>query len=216
MNSICLYSKYSSNSKKLLKMIADKIPNINYICVDNEKVRGRILNNKNIKIDYVPCILIVRENGIIEKYEGQHAFQWAQNLLAKLKPPKKNIPITKAKPIIPKKIHIQKRKEEKTSIDSINFEESQIPAPKPPQTQIPTPKPPQTQIPTPKPPQTQIPVPKPQTHNSIATQLENQQGSNKAIKSESIKVSDLAANMQKEREMLDSAIKKPPNYPKDK
>ena len=216
MNSVCLYSKYSSNSKKLLKTIADKIPNINYICVDNEKVRGRILNNKNIKIDYVPCILIIRETGIVEKYEGQHAFQWAQNLLEKLKPPKKNIPITKAKPIIPKKIHIQKRKEKKTAIDSISFEDPQTPAPKPPQTQ--TPKPPQTQTPkppqtpVPKPPQTQTPVPKP----PVATQLENQQGSNKAIKNENIKIADLAANMQKEREMLDSTIKKPPNYPKDK
>ena len=212
MNSVCLYSKYSSNSKKLLKTIADKIPNINYICVDNEKVRGRILNNKNIKIDYVPCILIIRETGIVEKYEGQHAFQWAQNLLAKLKPPKKNVPITKAKPIIPKKIHIQKRKEKKTAIDSISFEEPQTPVPKPPQTQTLVPKPPQTQTPVPKPPKTQIPVPKPH----VATQLENQQGSNKAIKNENIKIADLAANMQKEREMLDSTIKKPQNYPKDK
>ena len=212
MNSVCLYSKYSSNSKKLLKTIADKIPNINYICVDNEKVRARILNNKNIKIDYVPCILIIRETGIVEKYEGQHAFQWAQNLLAKLKPPKKKAAITKAKPIIPKKIHIQKRKEEKTAIDSINFEEPQTPVPKSPQRQTPVPKPQQTQIPVPKPQQTQIPVPKPH----VATQLENQQGSNKAIKNENIKIADLAANMQKEREMLDSTIKKPPNYPKDK
>ena len=81
MNKICLYSKYSPNSKKLLDIMKKNLNDISYICVDNDFVRNRIKNNKNIIVNYVPCILIINQNGIVEKYEGEHAFSWGKSLL---------------------------------------------------------------------------------------------------------------------------------------
>ena len=89
---IFLYSKYSSNSKKLLDICRNKIPEIGYLCIDNINIRKRVLKNTQIKITYVPCILLIYTSGVIEKYEGEHAFMWIKELLEKINPPQQELP----------------------------------------------------------------------------------------------------------------------------
>ena len=74
MNALCFYSKYSVESKRLLDMA--KALSLKYICIDNSLIRKKLANSKKIVIQYVPCILLLYDTGIIEKYEGNHAFRW--------------------------------------------------------------------------------------------------------------------------------------------
>jgi hypothetical protein len=89
---IFLYSKYSSNSKKLLDVCRNKVPGIRYLCIDNINVRKRVLKNTQIKITYVPCILLIYTSGVIEKYEGEHAFMWIKEMVEKMNPPQQELP----------------------------------------------------------------------------------------------------------------------------
>ena len=88
--SILLHSKYSDNSKKLLGSIEASGTNfydftkIQLVCIDNEEVRDRIVNNKEIDIGGVPCILNIFNDGNVEKYEGVDAFKWVEQIIGKL------------------------------------------------------------------------------------------------------------------------------------
>lgn len=89
--SVLLYSKYSQNCKKLFDMIGntglDLSNTIQLLCIDNEIIRKRIRNNKQIEVTTVPCVLNVFSNGAVEKYDSSHAFAWMENLLQRLAPP---------------------------------------------------------------------------------------------------------------------------------
>ena len=85
MSVLCFYSKYSNQSKNFVDQT--KSLNLQYICVDNSITRKKIKNNKQLQIEYVPCVLILYENGVVEKYEGKHAFRWATNQLQLQSPP---------------------------------------------------------------------------------------------------------------------------------
>jgi hypothetical protein len=90
---ILLYSKYSPYSKRLMELIQKSPVNFNslyslkLLCLDNENVRNFIINNKKIPIDFVPTVLIIFPDGIVEKYEGSHALNWAENIIARHRPP---------------------------------------------------------------------------------------------------------------------------------
>lgn len=87
--SLLLYSNYSPNCKKLMEIVQKNIPlefGLNNICIDNEKVRHQIKKNQKIKISGVPCILVIFPDGIIEKYDGSHAFRWIEEIALKLRP----------------------------------------------------------------------------------------------------------------------------------
>lgn len=94
---IFLYSKYSNNSKNLIDIINNSnlslTLNIKYICIDNKDIRNRILNSSKIKIKVVPTILNVFNNGIVQLYEGQHAFQYINNAINSITPPPPVMPI---------------------------------------------------------------------------------------------------------------------------
>lgn len=81
--SVLLYSKFSKNSDKLLNIIKEsRIEfNLQFVCIDNEKIRKQILQNNDIKVDLVPCILLIFSNGIIEKYDDIKAFQWVKDII---------------------------------------------------------------------------------------------------------------------------------------
>lgn len=91
--SVLLYSKYSPLSKKILDIIQsspvnlEQIVSLQTLCIDNEKVRKRIYQNKQIDITSVPCILVIFPDGGIEKYDGLPAFQWIEEILQKFAPP---------------------------------------------------------------------------------------------------------------------------------
>lgn len=85
-----LFSKYSNNCKAFIEMLS-KIPNeykvnlkMTDVCIDNEKIRKNILNSKKIDIKMVPCILIVYNNGAIEKFEGSDAFNWLNEIIGNI------------------------------------------------------------------------------------------------------------------------------------
>jgi len=57
------------------------------VCLDNETIRKRILENKQFNITVVPVILSVYSNGNVETYEGSNAFNWVQTVISKFTPP---------------------------------------------------------------------------------------------------------------------------------
>ena len=89
--SVLLYSKYSTTSKQLMdimnssKVDFKKSTGLQNLCVDNEQVRNRIIQNKQINITSVPCILVIFPDGIIEKYEGFHVFKWVEEIISSFK-----------------------------------------------------------------------------------------------------------------------------------
>lgn len=84
--SILLFSKFSIHSKKLIDMMAQsrlnfkEKANLTPVCVDSKAIRDKIKNNK-LNIRYVPCILTVYPNGVVEKYDGENAFNWVQDVV---------------------------------------------------------------------------------------------------------------------------------------
>lgn len=90
--SVLLYSKYSKFSKELVNIIENS--NVDFInkfkfktlCIDNETIRKTIINSKNIDIKTVPVILIVYNDGGVEKYEDLKAFEWAENVISQFIP----------------------------------------------------------------------------------------------------------------------------------
>ena len=87
---ILLYSNYSNYSKQLLTNL-NTVPldmlKLQTICVDNEHVRKRILKSKTINITTIPALLLVYNNGGVEKYDGQNVFSLIEALIQKYLPP---------------------------------------------------------------------------------------------------------------------------------
>jgi len=75
MKQVLFWSKYSANSKKIINLMNQYNAKIESICIDNEEVRKRIAKDKKIGISVVPTILALYQNGVIEKYEGEKAFE---------------------------------------------------------------------------------------------------------------------------------------------
>lgn len=89
---ILLHSKYSNTSNSLIKYIKtcginfDEIVKLQYVCVDNEEIRNRILKNTQIQIETVPCILLIYNDGGVEKYEGSDVFEWCKEVVKEFLP----------------------------------------------------------------------------------------------------------------------------------
>mgnify|MGYP003343822184 CR=1 FL=1 len=79
-NLICFYSNYSKQSKRLKNLINNKLI-IDFISIDHPDVRKYIENDKKLNINTVPCILIMKDNGIIEKFEGEKSFELCKILI---------------------------------------------------------------------------------------------------------------------------------------
>ncbi len=62
------------------------------LCIDNEKIRKRIIENKQIQVTSVPCLLLIFPDGGIEKYDGGHAFEWVEDIIRKFAPPQQPQP----------------------------------------------------------------------------------------------------------------------------
>ena len=79
MKQVLFWSKYSNNCKKLLALMNEHNFNIENVCVDNKDIRSRIINDNRIKLTKVPTILTLYDTGVIEKYEGNRAFDLFNN-----------------------------------------------------------------------------------------------------------------------------------------
>jgi hypothetical protein len=86
--STLIYSKYSPNSTKFLELIKNSgvdftnLLKLELLCIDNQTVRNRILKNTKIDVKSVPCVLLVFPDGSIEKYDGDHVFNWASTIIS--------------------------------------------------------------------------------------------------------------------------------------
>ena len=84
--SILLYSEYSVNSKRILDIINNPsvkhiFSNLEKVCVDNELIRKKVLNSKKIQITKVPCILLIYQDGGVDKYDGSNAFTCVEDII---------------------------------------------------------------------------------------------------------------------------------------
>lgn len=121
---VVFYSRYSQPSLSFLNEI-EKIMEVRKLCVDNEDVRTKILQeDENYNIDCVPSLLIFHSNGFLEKQTGEDCFQW----LEKVKPPEKQpsqdtrpaelLETKKMEEVVP----IVEKKMERLSVEDIQFE----------------------------------------------------------------------------------------------
>ena len=67
-----IYSHYCKYCKKLLPKISTSLPHIKSICIDNKKFRDKILKNNTFTINYVPSIIIIKEQKVTI-YQGEDA-----------------------------------------------------------------------------------------------------------------------------------------------
>ena len=147
---VLLYSKYSSQSQQLMKGIqlsaVDLVSSIRLstVCIDNESIRSKIQKATSVEVTSVPTILLVYNNGGVEKYEGARAFQWISEVIQQLKPKPKPRPIAPSQstslPSPPKQVtnppepppsRKKIQKPQSTSIENLNSE-SNDGHPKPP------------------------------------------------------------------------------------
>ena len=54
---------------------------LKFICLDNKDIRKLVQNNKKLSIQFVPSILLMFPSGLLEKYEGNKAFEWVENVV---------------------------------------------------------------------------------------------------------------------------------------
>jgi hypothetical protein len=86
---ILLYSKFSPASRKFVETI-ESFDNLekefNLICLDNKKTRQRIEKSSKLNIKEVPCILrVYQNNGYVEAFEGEKAFQLLNKYIKDIK-----------------------------------------------------------------------------------------------------------------------------------
>lgn len=114
---VVFYSRYSQSSLSFLNEI-EKIMEVRKLCVDNENVRTKILEeNENYNVELVPSVLIFHSNGFMEKQSGDDCFEWLekvkpQPVVEEKKPMEEVIPITSNKKV------------ERLSVDDIQYETS--------------------------------------------------------------------------------------------
>jgi hypothetical protein len=73
---VVLYSKFSSACKNFVSILGtmDIMKSIQFVCVDNRELRKTIVEEGNLKVSYLPCLLKIFDSGDIQLFEGQTAF----------------------------------------------------------------------------------------------------------------------------------------------
>lgn len=78
-----VWSKYEQHSVKLYEALKNNT-NVRTLCIDNKKIRERIVKSSNVKVNFAPTMLAVFNNGKINKYEKlKDIYELAQLLLNK-------------------------------------------------------------------------------------------------------------------------------------
>lgn len=96
-SNILFYSKYSQECEKLFNLIQKggiditRMYNITPICVDHRELRTKLLSNKKLPVTYVPTLLLFRDGGTVEKYEGEWTKTWFRENILKINPNAFNI-----------------------------------------------------------------------------------------------------------------------------
>ncbi len=90
---VLLYSKYSPRCKQIVGALHTAPVNLmsviglTLVCVDNEDIRSKIQSATSVEVSSVPTVLMVYNNGGVEKYEGERAFMWVDQTVKQLAPP---------------------------------------------------------------------------------------------------------------------------------
>lgn len=81
---ILIYSQYSVHCKKIIDRISSMslFDDVHKICIDNRKVRKQVLKSSILKLECVPCILLLYPDGVVEKYDGSYAFEWVDFIIS--------------------------------------------------------------------------------------------------------------------------------------
>lgn len=79
---VYLYSNFSKSCAEFKTQInfLNNYLKIISVNIDCKKVRKMILNSKKIKVEYVPCLLIINEEGRLEVYENEQFSKAINNL----------------------------------------------------------------------------------------------------------------------------------------
>lgn len=79
---VYLYSNFSKSCAEFKTQInfLNNYLKIISVNIDCKKVRKMILNSKKIKVEYVPCLLIINEEGRLEVYENEQFAKAINNL----------------------------------------------------------------------------------------------------------------------------------------
>ncbi len=81
-----LHSNYSSASARFLETLHSLPANLQLqlkpalLCIDSEQVRLAIQNSSLVQVSVVPCIIIAYNDGGVEKFEGETAFKWLESV----------------------------------------------------------------------------------------------------------------------------------------
>ena len=135
---ILFYSKNSKSSNNILQLIDTcgnnirEILNYRLISVDSKSIRKQILNNPTIKIQHVPCLIKIYNNGTVEQYNYKELHQLIEYTIKlhkeeqlKQQPP----PVIKQqRPIVPPTIESES---EDTEIEEIPMKPKKKPKMKP-------------------------------------------------------------------------------------
>lgn len=79
---IIFFSNYSDPSLDFLDEIRGmNIKNTVEINIDSNEIRGMITNSTELVMERVPCLLIEQEDGSLDKYEGDAAFDWIDDIV---------------------------------------------------------------------------------------------------------------------------------------
>jgi hypothetical protein len=84
---VFIYSKFSSRCNQLIELISSNDIDIQFtmLCIDDKSMRNRIINNKDLNVQYVPCILQINQlTGVVSKYEADKAFELVYSIIESL------------------------------------------------------------------------------------------------------------------------------------
>ena len=81
---VLLYSKFSHESNKLMKQLSttpELLSSLTILCIDNKKIRDKIMNDEKIKVKGLPCFIRLNDDtGNYDIFEGSNAFDFFTNL----------------------------------------------------------------------------------------------------------------------------------------
>lgn len=86
---VFIHSKFSQRCQQLIEIISGNQLDIPFtmLCIDDKNMRNRIINNKDIKVQYVPCILQINQiTGVVSQYEADKAFELIYSIIESLRP----------------------------------------------------------------------------------------------------------------------------------
>jgi len=76
---VCLYSKYSEKCVRFFEDMA-YMRGIRMVCVDHEDARSLVeRDSPGYRVERVPCILAFHEDGRMDKFEAEDAFEWLED-----------------------------------------------------------------------------------------------------------------------------------------